>query len=259
MILKQMMRLVASSAVLGTIATSASGQVYVHAEATALVRFLEVREITNGTPIGGTGLNLHRWLGSGGVGSFQPPRNIRSGAGGMSGPPIAGAGVNAPLPNTGFSYGFWFDALASPYGFGLVGEVGSYTINYTNITGGHSEYEIDGELLMSLSLISDLTDPLRENVLVSGQVTAIILDENGFNLTESVFLVVSGLNSSGSVTSRAYPFTMRIGNIGGGYRRDLAEIRFEFRLLAAILAVPSPGVLVLMSMAGLLAVRRRRS
>lgn len=259
MTLKQMMRLVASSAVLGTIATGASGQVYARAEATALVRFLEVREITHGTPIGGTGLNLHRWLGSGGVGSFQPSRNIRSIGGGLSGPPIARAGFNAPLPNTGFSYGFWFDALASPYGFGIVGEVGSDTIIYTNDTGGHSEYEIDGELVMSLSVISDLTDPLRENVLVSAQVRAQIFDENGFNLSESVFLFVSGANGSESVTSRAYPFTIRIGNIGGGYRKDLAEIRFEFRLLAAILAVPAPGVLVLMSMAGLLAVRRRRS
>ena len=257
--LKHMMGLVGGCAVLGMVATGANAQVWAKAEATALVRFLEVRETTNGTPIGKTGLRYHRWIQGSGAGSFQPRTSLHGSSGGLSGPPVGNPGWYAPLPNSGASYGFMFDVFASSSGFGTTGTIGSDTINYTNVTGGYSEYEIDGEIIMSLSFESDLTDPAREKVIVWGQIIATIIDDDGIKLVESESLMISGANASGSVTSRAYPFTMRIGNISGGSRRDLAEIHFEYKLIASILSVPAPGVLVLMSMAGLLAVRRRRS
>jgi hypothetical protein len=258
MILKHVMGLVGGCTVLGAVTTGANAQVWARAEATALVRFLEVRETTNGTPIGGSGLNYHRWLQGSGAGAFQPWTSLHGISGGLSGPPIAGAGPNAPLPNTGASSGNMFDVRAFPNGFGTTGTIGSDTINYTNTTGGHSEYEIDGELVMSLSFWSDLTDPARENVIVWGQIIATILDEDGISLVESEQLMISGANASGSVTSRAYPFTMRIGNISGGFRKDLAEIHFEYKLIASIRSVPAPGALVFVPMAGVLATRRRR-
>ena len=259
MTLKQMMRLVVSSAVLGTIATGANAQVWVKAEASTLIRFLGVREITNGTPVGPTGLNMSQWAMGSGQGHFNPPQNLRGTSRGGPAQPIPHPGAFAPLPNTGLSDSLTYEGIAFPFGFGTAGAFSSDVVNFFNVTNGNSMYEIDGEVSIKISLASDLSDPERERVIVTGFVRVIANDENTTAFATSLSLNVSGANAFNSASSRVFPFTLQVGRIGSGPRRDFAEIRVDFHLLAVILAVPEPGVLVLMSMAGLLAVRRRRN
>lgn len=236
------------------LAVGSSGDVVVVGSAWGELRFLEVREITSGSPAGQTGLNQHNNGHGGFFTNFDPIKNLQS-TGIFGGGTIGDPGAHAPPPGSGWRVTHKLDTVAALWGSGLADSAHEMAVTFVNVTGGSSIYEIDCEIEAAIGIAADHT--------ASGEMSRAIgmlnvFSREGHTLTSLAekYLTVQGPNGSDEYVSGVIPFTLTVGEAGGGHG-NFAEVRFEFEFANFLHAVPAPGAGA--PLFALLAVRRRRT